>query len=190
MALFLGIPRWAGTRKVKPIWILMKQETVSSSGMAICKSAPRSRQITTPAPHHSVFTGRMPFLPPNQQRQSTEGTQSVQKQKQQQTSNAIGSMTKKQKRISTTKIGDHHKCVIKTYKDTYTCLASYKLQSGQRPLEGCNNYATAQPMFCSAINLTINDFKSHRSAGFFWRLNHISTHQLTSENTVKSTTKE
>ena len=32
--------------------------------------APRSRQITTPAPHHA---GRMPFLPPNQQRQSTEG---------------------------------------------------------------------------------------------------------------------
>ena len=30
-------------------------------------------RITTPAPHHSVFTGRMPFLPPNQQRQSTEG---------------------------------------------------------------------------------------------------------------------
>jgi len=27
-----------------------------------------------PVPHHSVFTGRMPFLPPNQQRQSTEGT--------------------------------------------------------------------------------------------------------------------
>jgi len=26
----------------------------------ICKqSAPRSRQITTPAPHHSIFTGRM-----------------------------------------------------------------------------------------------------------------------------------
>ena len=28
---------------------------------------------TTAAPHHSVFTGRVPFLPPNQQRQSTEG---------------------------------------------------------------------------------------------------------------------
>ena len=27
-----------------------------------------------PAPHHSVFTGRMPFLPPNQQCQRTEGT--------------------------------------------------------------------------------------------------------------------
>ena len=37
----------------------------------VCKSARRSRQITTPATHHSVFTGRMPFLPPNQQRQST-----------------------------------------------------------------------------------------------------------------------
>ena len=74
-ALFPGLPRWAGTRKVKPILILLKQETVSGSGIswAICKSAPRSRQITTPAPHHSVFTGLMPFLPPNQL-QSTEGT--------------------------------------------------------------------------------------------------------------------
>ena len=54
---FLGLPRWAGTRKVKPIWILLKQEIVSGSGIswAICKSAPRSRQITKPAPHHSVF---------------------------------------------------------------------------------------------------------------------------------------
>jgi len=42
--------------------------------LGMCKSAPRSRQITTPTPHHSFFTGRMPFLPPNQQRQSTEGT--------------------------------------------------------------------------------------------------------------------
>jgi len=50
---------------------------VSGSGIswAICKSAPRSRQITMPTPHHSIFlTGRMPFLPPNQQHQSTEGT--------------------------------------------------------------------------------------------------------------------
>jgi len=57
------------------MWILLKQETVSGSGVswAICKSAPRCRLITTPAPHHSVFTGRMPFLSPNQQCQSTEG---------------------------------------------------------------------------------------------------------------------
>ena len=48
------------------MWILLKQETVSGSGIcwAICKSAPCSRQITTPAPHHSVFRDRMPFLPP------------------------------------------------------------------------------------------------------------------------------
>jgi len=56
-ALCPGLPRWAGTRKVKPIWILLKQETVSGSGIswATCKSAPRFRQITTPAPHYSVF---------------------------------------------------------------------------------------------------------------------------------------
>ena len=35
----------------------MKHETVRGIGIswAICKFAPRSRQITTPAPHHSVF---------------------------------------------------------------------------------------------------------------------------------------
>jgi len=44
-------------QKGKPIWILLKQETVSGSGIswAICKSAPCSRQITTPALYHSVF---------------------------------------------------------------------------------------------------------------------------------------
>jgi len=44
-------------QKAKPIWILLKQETVSGSGISwdICKSAPGSRQITTPASHHSVF---------------------------------------------------------------------------------------------------------------------------------------
>jgi len=54
---FLGLPRWAGTRKVKPIWILLKKETVSSSGISrvICKSGHRSRQITMQVPHHSVF---------------------------------------------------------------------------------------------------------------------------------------
>ena len=56
-ALFPGLHRSVGTRTVKPIWILLKQQTVSGSGIrwAICKSAPRPRQMTTPAPHHSVF---------------------------------------------------------------------------------------------------------------------------------------
>ena len=52
---------------------------MSSSGIswAICKSAPRSRQTTTPAyPPLCFFTGRMPFLPPSQQCQSTEGMSS------------------------------------------------------------------------------------------------------------------
>jgi len=48
-ALFPGLPMLAGTREVKPIWILLKQEIVSD------KSAPRYRQITMPALHRSVF---------------------------------------------------------------------------------------------------------------------------------------
>ena len=70
-----GTTQLSWYQKGKTIWILLKQETVSGSGIswAICKSAPCSRQITTPAPHHLVFAGQMPFLPPNQQRQSTEG---------------------------------------------------------------------------------------------------------------------
>ena len=69
------LPGWAGTRKVKPIWILLKQETVSGSGISwtMCKSASRSRQITMPASHKSDFTVRIPFPPLNQHRQSTEG---------------------------------------------------------------------------------------------------------------------
>ena len=58
-ALFPGLPRWASTRKVKAIWISLKQGTVSGSGIiswVICKSAPCSRQITTPATHHLVFS--------------------------------------------------------------------------------------------------------------------------------------
>ena len=72
-AFFPGLPGWAGTRKVKPIWILLKQETVTGSGIswATCKSAPHSRQMATPTTTQ-FFTGRMPFLPPNQHRQSTE----------------------------------------------------------------------------------------------------------------------
>ena len=52
-----GTTRMSRYQKGKPIWTLLKQETVSSSGIswAICKSAPHSRQIITPAPHHSVF---------------------------------------------------------------------------------------------------------------------------------------
>jgi len=41
--------------------------------MQVCTSLHASAPLSTPTPHHSsFFTGQMPFLPPNQQRQSTE----------------------------------------------------------------------------------------------------------------------
>ena len=54
---FSGTSRVSRYQKGKPIWILLKQGTVSGYGIswAICKSAPHSTQITIPAPHHSVF---------------------------------------------------------------------------------------------------------------------------------------
>jgi len=77
-ALYPGLPSWAGTRKAKPIWILLKQETLSGSGIswAICKSAPSSRQITMPAPHHSVFY-RSDALPAAQPTASKHWRQNV-----------------------------------------------------------------------------------------------------------------
>jgi len=42
--------------------------------MQVCTSLQTDNHTST---HHSVFTGRMPFLPPNQQRQSTEGIHAI-----------------------------------------------------------------------------------------------------------------
>jgi len=59
----------------------MKQEMTwfwDGSGISwtACKqSEPCSRQITTPAPRHSIFTGQMLLLMPNQQCQRTGGSQ-------------------------------------------------------------------------------------------------------------------
>jgi len=47
---------------------------VASAGLYASQHlTPDSRQTITPAPHHSVFYRLDPFLPPNQQHQSTEG---------------------------------------------------------------------------------------------------------------------
>ena len=56
---FSGTTHVSRYQKGKLIWILLKQETVSGSGIswAICKSATRSRQTTMPVPHHSQFLG-------------------------------------------------------------------------------------------------------------------------------------
>ena len=59
MALCLGQPGWASTRKEKPIWSYWSGSGISR---AICKSAPSPRQITMPALHHSVFY-RLDALP-------------------------------------------------------------------------------------------------------------------------------
>ena len=64
---FIGLfSRTAGTRKAEPFWILIEQEWWDSSGISwtICKPfALCSKHITTPAPHYSIFTDRMFFLP-------------------------------------------------------------------------------------------------------------------------------
>ena len=63
---FSGTTRVSRYQKGKPIWILLMQEAVSGSGIswAIHKSAPRSRQITMPAPHHSVLQAGCPSCRP------------------------------------------------------------------------------------------------------------------------------
>jgi len=68
------------TSKVKPNLDLLEHEIVSGSGISwtVCKSAPWPRHNHVSIPPLKFFTGRMPFLPPNQQRQSTEGKSTVQ----------------------------------------------------------------------------------------------------------------
>jgi len=43
-----------------------------------CKFAPHPRQVTTPASHHSVFSGRMLFLSPNEQHESLREYKNIQ----------------------------------------------------------------------------------------------------------------
>ena len=64
---FSSTTRVSRYQKGKPIWILLKQETVSGSGIswAICKSVPHSRQITMPASHHFLQSGCLSCCPAN-----------------------------------------------------------------------------------------------------------------------------
>jgi len=72
-ALCPGQPGLASTTKIKPIWILLEQEIVSGSGIIAHRT---SLQAIEPCQHLTTqfLIGRMPFLMPNQQCQSTEGT--------------------------------------------------------------------------------------------------------------------
>ena len=76
-ALFPGLPGWAGTRKVKPNLDFTEARDSEwqwhqLGHMQVCISLLTDNHAST-TPLQSFFTGRMPFLPPNQQRQSTEG---------------------------------------------------------------------------------------------------------------------
>jgi len=61
-------------QKGKPFWILLEQEMMGWQWHQLDHMQINCALLQTimPVPHHSVFTGRMPFLPPNQQHQSTE----------------------------------------------------------------------------------------------------------------------
>jgi len=77
-AIFLGLPRWAGTKNVKPIWILLKQKR-QWVAVAVASAGPYASLHLAPdrQPHQQpttlFFYRPVPCLPPNQQRQSTEG---------------------------------------------------------------------------------------------------------------------
>ena len=74
-ASFPGQPGQAGTRKVKPIWILMKQEMTGwpwhqlDHTQIICTSLQTDNHTSTSS---LIFTDQMLFLKPNQQRESSE----------------------------------------------------------------------------------------------------------------------
>jgi len=69
-----GTTRVSWYQKGKTNLDLLEQETVSGSASAESYANLHfDPDTTTPASHQSVSTGRMPFLPPNLQRQSIEG---------------------------------------------------------------------------------------------------------------------
>ena len=78
MAPFPGLPGWAGTRIVKNNLDFTaardsEWEWHQLGLMQVCTLFQTDNHASTP-PLKCFFTGRMSFLPPNQQRQSTEGT--------------------------------------------------------------------------------------------------------------------
>ena len=73
---FRDYPGWAGTRKVKTNLVFTETRDSEWQWHQLGRmQVYTSLQIDNHAriPPLSFFTGRMPFLPPNQQRQSTEG---------------------------------------------------------------------------------------------------------------------
>ena len=75
MALFQGPPVWAGARR--ELLDFMMQRKINggrhTDHLAGRHSIRTNQCPSPPSPHPIFFTGRMPFLPPSQQHQSTKG---------------------------------------------------------------------------------------------------------------------
>ena len=61
-ALFPGLPRWAGTRKVNQSGFYWSKR----QWVAVASAGPYASLHLAPDPITQIFTGRMPFMPPNQ----------------------------------------------------------------------------------------------------------------------------
>jgi len=68
---FLGPPGWAGARR-EPL-DFMVQGKINRGRHTVCLGATPSGLISAHLHQTHIFTGRIPFLLPNQQCQSTEG---------------------------------------------------------------------------------------------------------------------
>jgi len=68
---FPGGPGLAGTRC--PFWILSKQDDGGGGDSWSYKTCKAPAKLSPSTNQHPVFTGRMPFLSPNQQCHCTEG---------------------------------------------------------------------------------------------------------------------
>ena len=76
---------WSGTTRVgwyqkkQFFWIFVEQGKIMGAEAPTVRVDATPTELTAPPPPQPprFFTGRMPFLPPNQQRQSTEGKHKI-----------------------------------------------------------------------------------------------------------------
>jgi len=134
---------------------LLEQETVSGSDISwdICKSAPRHRQ---PRQHPATqfFTGWMPFLPLNQQHQSTEGKE-----------NTISSQIQTDQPVASDPkwiIGPHHLSIhslIPQRKDVAQWISHASIQIYELKL--CSHIDLQTRVSSALDNLVTLTFKTH-----------------------------
>ena len=142
---------------------------MSGSGIswAICKSAPRSRQITTPAPHHSVFY-RPDALPAAQPTASKQWRQKIKWPTVLNTANVKTQLTcVNAYRCTVGRVHIHHSphdrfiCKRQGSRTPSTSDVSTQLQPGivkdlqqQRPQHSCNTSSNIQNNNLRAVCVT------------------------------------